>query len=80
LQATRYHSLSIEEEGWPEALEITARSDDEVVMGVAHKELPVEGVQFHPESIMTPDGMKMLQNFLANARLQQRAPAGGGSV
>ena len=63
--ATRYHSLSIAEERWPEALDITARSEDGVVMGVMHKSLPIEGVQFHPESILTTDGPQLLKNFLA---------------
>lgn len=64
--ATRYHSLSIAEEEWPEALDITARSDDGVVMGVKHKCLPIEGVQFHPESILTTDGPQLLKNFLTS--------------
>jgi anthranilate synthase/aminodeoxychorismate synthase-like glutamine amidotransferase len=65
LVATRYHSLAVEEEGWPETLTVTARSEDGVVMGVRHKELPVEGVQFHPESILTESGDQMFANFLA---------------
>ena len=64
--ATRYHSLSISEERWPEALDITARSEDGVVMGVKHKSLSVEGVQFHPESILTTDGPQLFKNFLAS--------------
>ena len=63
--ATRYHSLSIAEEAWPEELDVTARSEDGVVMGVKHKSLPIEGVQFHPESILTTDGPQLLKNFLA---------------
>lgn len=62
--ATRYHSLAIEEETFPELLEVTARSDDNVVMGVRHRELRVDGVQFHPESILSVDGPRLLQNFL----------------
>ena len=62
--ATRYHSLSIAEETWPEELDITARSEDGIVMGVKHKSLPIEGVQFHPESILTTDGPQLLKNFL----------------
>ena len=65
--ATRYHSLAIEEENFPDALEVTARSDDGIVMGVAHKELPVEGVQFHPESILTTEGNALLDNFVRSA-------------
>jgi anthranilate synthase component 2 len=64
--ATRYHSLVIEEKTIPECLEITARSeDDNEIMGVRHKTLPVWGVQFHPESILTKEGKKILANFLS---------------
>jgi anthranilate synthase/aminodeoxychorismate synthase-like glutamine amidotransferase len=66
-EATRYHSLSIDDDGWPDILEVTARSDDGVVMGVRHRELPVEGVQFHPESILTASGPQLLANFVAAA-------------
>jgi anthranilate synthase/aminodeoxychorismate synthase-like glutamine amidotransferase len=62
--ATRYHSLVVEEDSIPEEFEITARADDGVVMGLRHRELPVEGVQFHPESILTPSGNDLLANFL----------------
>jgi anthranilate synthase/aminodeoxychorismate synthase-like glutamine amidotransferase len=65
--ATRYHSLAVEEEPWPEVLTITARSEDGIVMGVRHRELPVEGVQFHPESILTFEGPRLLSNFLRSA-------------
>jgi anthranilate synthase/aminodeoxychorismate synthase-like glutamine amidotransferase len=69
MQATRYHSLAIKEgKRWPEELEVTARSDDGVVMGVRHRVLPIEGVQFHPESILCPEGPRLLANFLARAR------------
>jgi para-aminobenzoate synthetase component II len=64
-EATRYHSLAIAEgQEWPEELEVTARSDDGIVMGVVHRELPVHGVQFHPESVLCPEGPRLLQNFL----------------
>ena len=66
--ATRYHSLAVEEEPWPEDLEITARSDDGIVMGVRHKHLPVEGVQFHPESVLTERGPQLLLNFVEDVR------------
>ena len=62
--ATRYHSLVIERESLPEGLEITAWTDDGEIMGVRHKTLAVEGVQFHPESILTEHGHAMLENFL----------------
>lgn len=60
----RYHSLIVQESDLPECLEITCRSDEGELMGLRHKELPVEGVQFHPESIMTPDGITLLKNFM----------------
>jgi len=62
--ATRYHSLVIERETLPDCLEITAWTDDGEIMGVRHKTLPVHGVQFHPESILTEHGHAMLKNFL----------------
>jgi anthranilate synthase/aminodeoxychorismate synthase-like glutamine amidotransferase len=67
LTATRYHSLVIDPETMPDCLEVTAHSDDGVVMGVRHRTLPVEGVQFHPESILTGAGHDLLRNFLARA-------------
>jgi anthranilate synthase/aminodeoxychorismate synthase-like glutamine amidotransferase len=71
--ATRYHSLAVEEEPWPDDLEVTARSDDGVVMGVRHRNLPVEGVQFHPESVLTVDGPRLLLNFVEDVRANSRA-------
>ena len=62
--AARYHSLAAKEETLPEELLITARSEDGEIMAVQHREDPVYGVQFHPESILTPEGMKMIENFL----------------
>jgi len=64
LTVTRYHSLTIERESLPECLEITARSDDNVIMGVIHKNKPLHGVQFHPESIATAHGHEMIKNYL----------------
>jgi len=64
LEATRYHSLVIDGESVPAVLEVTARTDDSEIMAVRHRELPIEGVQFHPESIMTVDGKRLLRNFL----------------
>lgn len=64
-EATRYHSLVIKRETMPECLEITAETEEGEVMGVRHREHPVEGVQFHPESVLTEVGMQMLRNFLA---------------
>ncbi len=65
--ATRYHSLCVEEGPVPAVLSVTAHSDDGTVMGVRHKELAVEGVQFHPESVLTVEGPKLLANFVAGA-------------
>jgi anthranilate synthase/aminodeoxychorismate synthase-like glutamine amidotransferase len=62
--ATRYHSLLIERDSCPDCLEITAETDAGEIMGIAHKTLPIWGVQFHPESIATDGGMKLLENFL----------------
>lgn len=62
--ATRYHSLVVEEATLPDCLEITARSDEGEIMGIRHRYWPVEGVQFHPESILTMEGKKLLRNFL----------------
>ena len=62
--ATRYHSLVIERNTLPDFLEITASSDDEEIMGVKHKNFPVYGIQFHPESILTTQGMNILKNFV----------------
>jgi anthranilate synthase/aminodeoxychorismate synthase-like glutamine amidotransferase len=63
--ATRYHSLVVDWKSVPDELEITAESEDGLVMGLRHRDLPIEGVQFHPESILTESGHGMLENFLA---------------
>ena len=65
-EAIRYHSLAIRRETVPDCLEVTAWTDKGIIMGVRHKELPVEGVQFHPESIMTKVGKDLLANFLGS--------------
>jgi len=65
--ATRYHSLVVEPSTVPDVLEVTATTTDGVIMGLRHRELPIEGVQFHPESILTPSGPSLLANFLAQA-------------
>jgi anthranilate synthase/aminodeoxychorismate synthase-like glutamine amidotransferase len=67
LEATRYHSLVVDRSSVPDCLEITAETDDGIVMGLRHKTLGVEGVQFHPESILTAGGHDLLRNFLASA-------------
>ena len=66
LTATRYHSLVIDRKSVPACLEVTAWTDDGEIMGVRHRDLPVEGVQFHPESILTEKGHELLANFLRN--------------
>jgi anthranilate synthase component II len=65
--ATRYHSLVVAREGLPECLEVSAWTEDGVVMGLRHRALPLEGVQFHPESILTTAGKQLLRNFLERA-------------
>jgi anthranilate synthase component 2/para-aminobenzoate synthetase component 2 len=72
-EATRYHSLVVREEGLPDCLEVTAHSDDGEIMGFRHREFPVEGIQFHPESILTAVGKDLLRNFLSPG-------AGGGAA
>ena len=73
ISAARYHSLAIARESLPKALEVTAWSEDGVVMGVRHRSHPVEGFQFHPESILTDDGEALLTAFLAG--VPERQPA-----
>jgi len=63
--ATRYHSLAVERASLPEVLDVTATADDGEIMAIRHRELPIEGVQFHPEAILTEHGRKLLENFLA---------------
>jgi anthranilate synthase component 2 len=67
-EATRYHSLVVEESSCPAVLEVTARTADREIMGLRHRELPIEGVQFHPESILTVEGKRLLDNFLGQCR------------
>jgi anthranilate synthase/aminodeoxychorismate synthase-like glutamine amidotransferase len=66
-EATRYHSLMVEEASLPPELVVSARADDGVVMGLRHTSLPLEAVQFHPESVLTADGLRMLENFCGRA-------------
>ena len=77
-KATRYHSLVVERDSLPEALAVTAETDDRLVMGLAHKTLPVHGVQFHPESIASEHGKLILKNFLDLAA-QWNAQRGRGT-
>jgi anthranilate synthase/aminodeoxychorismate synthase-like glutamine amidotransferase len=64
MTCTRYHSLIVAEDGLPRELEITARTEDGIIMGLRHRKYPVEGVQFHPESVLTHDGKQLIKNFL----------------
>jgi anthranilate synthase/aminodeoxychorismate synthase-like glutamine amidotransferase len=64
MTCTRYHSLIVSEKGLPDELEVTARTADGTIMGLRHREFPVEGVQFHPESVLTQDGKRLIKNFL----------------
>jgi anthranilate synthase/aminodeoxychorismate synthase-like glutamine amidotransferase len=72
-EAGRYHSLAIEESSMPDCLEVSARSEDGEVMGVRHREFLVEGLQFHPESVLTPQGKRLLRNFfnMVNGEVRQ---------
>lgn len=63
-QATRYHSLLVEKKSLPDCLEVTSWTEEGEIMGLRHKEFPIEGVQYHPESIMTEDGKKLIRNFI----------------
>jgi anthranilate synthase/aminodeoxychorismate synthase-like glutamine amidotransferase len=62
--ATRYHSLMVDPESFPDELEITAKTDDGLIMGLKHKQFEIHGLQFHPESILTSFGHKLIENFL----------------
>jgi anthranilate synthase/aminodeoxychorismate synthase-like glutamine amidotransferase len=64
MTCTRYHSLIVAEDGLPRELEVTARTEDGIIMGLRHRKYPVEGVQFHPESVLTHDGKQLIKNFL----------------
>jgi len=68
VEAGRYHSLAVARDSMPDVLEVTATSPDGLVMGLRHREYPVEGIQFHPESILTEDGMTMLGTWLTSLR------------
>lgn len=73
LTATRYHSLTVQPESLPNCLRVTATSDDGTIMGLIHADLPIEGVQFHPESIASEYGHEMIRNFLARCRKTKAA-------
>ena len=74
-EATRYHSLVVDRDTVPPELKVTAETSDGLVMGLRHRELALEGVQFHPESVLTSSGMRLLGNFLASLRARAAAPA-----
>ena len=67
-QVARYHSLAVKEETLPEELIVTARSEDNEIMAMEHREYPIFGLQFHPESVMTPQGLQMIENFINYAK------------
>ena len=67
--ATRYHSLVIDKEGFPDELEITATTPDGIIMGLRHRNLPIEGIQFHPESVLTEAGPRLIRNWLNSTRV-----------
>ncbi len=71
--ATRYHSLIVKKDTLPDCFEVTAWTAENEIMGIRHKELPIEGVQFHPESIMTENGKKLLKNFLTSYSIQEKS-------
>ncbi|WP_299839825.1 aminodeoxychorismate/anthranilate synthase component II [uncultured Paracoccus sp.] len=73
LKATRYHSLTVEPESLPNSLRVTARSDDDTIMGLVHEALPIEGVQFHPESIASEHGHEMIRTFLGRCTPRREA-------
>lgn len=73
--ATRYHSLVIEPDSVPDCLEVSARTADGVIMGVRHRELPIEGVQFHPESALTAEGKHLLKNYIDQVAAASTQPA-----
>lgn len=68
IQVARYHSLAVKEETLPDELIVTARSEDNEIMAMEHKEYPIFGLQFHPESVMTPEGLQMISNFIHYAK------------
>ena len=68
IQVARYHSLAVKEETLPEELIVTARSEDNEIMAMEHREYPIFGLQFHPESVMTPQGLQMIENFINYAK------------
>lgn len=73
-EGMRYHSLVVEEKGLPDCLQVTCRTDEGELMGLRHRELAIEGVQFHPESIMTPAGIQLLKNFMDPGYLRMLRP------
>jgi anthranilate synthase component 2 len=72
-QATRYHSLIVDRATLPDCLEVTAWLEDGMIMGLRHREKPIEGVQFHPESIASEHGHQMIRNFLEDAKVKVSA-------
>jgi anthranilate/para-aminobenzoate synthase component II len=75
MEAGRYHSLAVARDSLPAELEVTATSPDGLIMGLRHRQYPVEGIQFHPESILTADGMALLANWLRSVIEARGRPA-----
>jgi len=80
MKVGRYHSLAVDPETLPEHLRVTATSDDGVVMGIRHRSRPIYGVQFHPESVLTEEGLELLENFVQITRRTASRPIAGGKV
>ncbi|MEM8666655.1 MAG: aminodeoxychorismate/anthranilate synthase component II [Planctomycetota bacterium] len=80
LNVGRYHSLAIDPDSLPSTLIVTAQSDDGIIMGIRHETRPVHGVQFHPESVLTEDGLRMIENFLSIAESSRRTASANGEV
>ena len=80
MRVGRYHSLAVDPASLPAELEVTATSDDGVIMGLRHRTRPVFGVQFHPESVLTDDGLAMLQNFVEITQRETQRSSSGGEV
>ncbi len=80
MQVGRYHSLAVDHDRMPAELEVTAQDEGGLIMGLRHRSRPIFGVQFHPESVLTDDGLEMLDNFVAITRCNADRDSAGGKV